>query len=571
MIFQLMEEKPVPKPRTKEQMAGGRAKRVMPEAMVFSHNWSSFHGRSHRRRSSEPSIKKEHLHGIRKSQLHTLPSCPEHPSYRYDQYCQQCEVPACPGCVTSGLHRGHDVQNISNVFDLMREIVQKDTQELDMFISPFYDTVMSDIETTHKIVVAKHQERKKMIVEVGKNLHKIVDNITQRYLKDENEMEADDLKQIQSLEMRFLRLRNQVRMTVDENHQILTNNDFTKFIGQLLNYTSKNQHFRDVPERFEMVVADFNPSIPEEGELCEIIGSLGITKTKSIDRYRLPILRKITDKSHKTASSSHSYHLLGKIRTGFTRTARVSCSQDGDQLYVCGDSKVIKHFSKEKFELIEEVQTLTGNEPFDITVTKDGVLVYTDWEDGSINIVKGGKVEGLVKLTEWKPQAICCTYTNELLVAIKMADHTQSKIVRYHDCKVTQEIQYNDSRTPLYANPAFVEENKNCDIIVSDWTNQVVVVVTRLGKFRFSYTGNLQTSKNKKFNPFGLATDSQSHILISDCDNFVVHLIDKNGQFLHYIEGCHLQYPWGLCIDKSNVLFVAECYSNDVKRIQSQK
>lgn len=571
MIFQLMEEKPVPKPRTKEQMAGGRAKRVMPEAMVFSHNWSSFHGRSHRRRSSEPSIKKEHLHGIRKSQLHTLPSCPEHPSYRYDQYCQQCEVPACPGCVTSGLHRGHDVQNISNVFDLMREIVQKDTQELDMFISPFYDTVMSDIETTHKIVVAKHQERKKMIVEVGKNLHKIVDNITQRYLKDENEMEADDLKQIQSLEMRFLRLRNQVRMTVDENHQILTNNDFTKFIGQLLNYTSKNQHFRDVPERFEMVVADFNPSIPEEGELCEIIGSLGITKTKSIDRYRLPILRKITDKSHKTASSSHSYHLLGKIRTGFTRTARVSCSQDGDQLYVCGDSKVIKHFSKEKFELIEEVQTLTGNEPFDITVTKDGVLVYTDWEDGSINIVKGGKVEGLVKLTEWKPQAICCTYTKELLVAIKMADHTQSKIVRYHDCKVTQEIQYNDSRTPLYANPAFVEENKNCDIIVSDWTNQVVVVVTRLGKFRFSYTGNLQTSKNKKFNPFGLATDSQSHILISDCDNFVVHLIDKNGQFLHYIEGCHLQYPWGLCIDKSDVLFVAECYSNDVKRIQSQK
>lgn len=152
-----------------------------------------------------------------------------------------------------------------------------------------------------------------------------------------------------------------------------------------------------------------------------------------------------------------------------------------------------------------------------------------------------------------------------------MADHTQSKIVRYHDCKVTQEIQYNDSRTPLYANPAFVEENKNCDIIVSDWTNQVVVVVTRLGKFRFSYTGNLQTSKNKKFNPFGLATDSQSHILISDCDNFVVHLIDKNGQFLHYIEGCHLQYPWGLCIDKSDVLFVAECYSNDVKRIQSQK
>lgn len=76
----------------------------------------------------------------------------------------------------------------------MREIVQKDIQELDMFILLFYDIVMFDIEMMYKIVVVKYQERKKMIVEVGKNLYKIVDNFMQRYLKDENEMEVDDLK-----------------------------------------------------------------------------------------------------------------------------------------------------------------------------------------------------------------------------------------------------------------------------------------------------------------------------------------------------------------------------------------
>lgn len=63
-----------------------------------------------------------------------------------------------------------------------------------MFILLFYDIVMFDIEIMYKIVVVKYQERKKMIVEVGKNLYKIVDNIMQRYLKDENEMEVDDLK-----------------------------------------------------------------------------------------------------------------------------------------------------------------------------------------------------------------------------------------------------------------------------------------------------------------------------------------------------------------------------------------
>lgn len=63
-----------------------------------------------------------------------------------------------------------------------------------MFILLFYDIVMFDIEMMYKIVVVKYQERKKMILEVGKNLYKIVDNIMQRYLKDENEMEVDDLK-----------------------------------------------------------------------------------------------------------------------------------------------------------------------------------------------------------------------------------------------------------------------------------------------------------------------------------------------------------------------------------------
>ena len=108
--------------------------------------------------------------------------------------------------------------------------------------------------------------------------------------------------------------------------------------------------------------------------------------------------------------------------------------------------------------------------------------------------------------------------------------------------------------------------------MVSDWTKQAVhVVVTKLGKFRFDYCGNPQTPRHKAFNPCGLATDSIGHILVADCDNFVIHVIDKTGQFLLFIDSCHLQYPWGLCIDRTDNLFVAECYSNDVKRIKYQK
>nr|XP_022286890.1 uncharacterized protein LOC111099749 [Crassostrea virginica] len=555
---------PVPKPRT--------IFRKCSEGLVLSHNWSSFHGRSHQRRSSVPSIQVSGtVRGVPKPNVHALPTCQDHPSYRYEQYCPQCDVPACAECVSSGRHSNHDVQNISNVYEMMRDIVFKDTHELESFILPFYDTVMSDIETTHKVVASQHQERKKTIKELGNNLHKIVDDITEKYLKEENDMEADDMKNIQCLEMRFLKLRNQVRGTVEENQTLLDNKDFQKIIGQLLNYTSRNQLFRDVPERYEMVVADFNPKVLTEKDFVEMIGRLGVTQKKSINRHRLPVLRKDFDKSIRKPSSSHANQVMGKIQTGFTRTARVACSLRGHQLYVCGDSNVIKTFSGEKFEDIKEIVTHSGNEPFDVTVTVDEHLVYTDWEDGSINIMKGEKVERLVKLVDWKPQAICCTSSCELLVAIQLADRSQSKVVRYNDSRVIQEIQYTDSRNLLYSNPAFIEENKNQDIVVSDWTKQAVVVVTKMGKFRYDYRGNPQTPRHKAFNPCGLATDSIGHILVADCDNFVIHVIDKTGQFLLFIDSCHLQYPWGLCIDRTDNLFVAECYSNDVKRIKYQK
>ncbi|XP_061192325.1 uncharacterized protein LOC133200558 [Saccostrea echinata] len=561
-------ETPVPRPRTKG--IGGRLGqgRKGSQESVCS---NSLYVYTHRRRASEPSIKNDVLvESQSRKVLNTPPPCQHHPNHKYDQYCFHCEVPVCFECVTSGEHDGHDVQNVSIMYDSLRELITKDTQELENFISPFYDTVMSDIEVTHKVVANKHHDRKKTILELRKDLRKMVDDITERLFKEEEKMEADDISSLQSLEKKFLKMRNRVRLTIEENHKIMNDANFPRLINHLFRYTSKNQFFRDVPERFEMVVSDFNPSTPNENDLSEKIGKLGPTITRPIQRQRLPALRKVADKNPKTMGSTHC--VLDRVKTGFVRTARVSSSPQTDEFYVCGDNKVIKHFRKK--ELLEEISTLCQNEPFDLTVNKDGHLVYSDYDDGSVNIVKNGKTERLLKLLEWRPQALCCTSANELLVTMRMEDRSQSKIVRYScysECKVMQEIQYNESRTPLYSNPAFIEENKNLDIIVSDWSTRAIVVVTKMGKFHFSYTGNLQANRYRTFNPYGVATDNSCHILIADFDNNVVHIIDKSGHFLLYLDSCHLYYPWDLSVDSNDILYVAECYSNDVKRIKYLK
>ncbi|XP_062579562.1 E3 ubiquitin-protein ligase TRIM71-like [Saccostrea cucullata] len=107
----------------------------------------------------------------------------------------------------------------------------------------------------------------------------------------------------------------------------------------------------------------------------------------------------------------------------------------------------------------------------------------------------------------------------------------------------------------------------NLDNCVSDFEGKSVVVVSPAGKLRFRYTGHTPAPKYQPFNPRGITTDSQSHILTADFDNHCVHIIDQDGQFLRYIY-CGLIGPRGLCTDTNDNLFVAQCLNKQVKKIK---
>ncbi|XP_062585206.1 uncharacterized protein LOC134246873, partial [Saccostrea cucullata] len=120
------------------------------------------------------------------------------------------------------------------------------------------------------------------------------------------------------------------------------------------------------------------------------------------------------------------------------------------------------------------------------------------------------------------------TSSGDLLVIMNSDDYTQTKVVRYSGSTEKQTIQFDYKGKPLYSsggnNTNYITENRNLDICV-----------------------------NEPFTPQGITTDSQSHILTADINNYCVHIIDQDGQFLCYID-CRLSSPMGLCTDTDDNL-----------------
>ncbi|XP_048753639.1 E3 ubiquitin-protein ligase TRIM71-like [Ostrea edulis] len=253
------------------------------------------------------------------------------------------------------------------------------------------------------------------------------------------------------------------------------------------------------------------------------------------------------------------------IKCSFNWLHDIRC-QGTDQFWVCGRSSDIICMNLNS----EIIRTIAINgDPQRLAIDHKGVLFYVDFKTNSVMKLSGLEDKNLTysvfSTGVWQPRGVAFTMLNDILVSLYKPN--ESKVVKYDSVSGNPLHEFQNDRNGklLFEFPGYIVENKNGDICVSD--KHTVICVNPHGLLKFTYHGNRTTSSVKKFDPRGIAVDSQSNIIIADFANNKLHMINSEGVFQRFILSGMLGHPNGLTIDVEDKIWVAEGWASGIVRV----
>jgi hypothetical protein len=459
------------------------------------------------------------------------------------------------------LHRGHHIVEMADIITAKKERIKREIEEIEANISKNkkYD---SDAEkkiskcTTHFSNVIKTSKEKR------KQWHQEVDDIFDHLDVLTQSLRDNQITALKSYQSQLRSQNSSMIQNVQENKEILKSNN----VSDVNRYYSKLSEFKNIPQMPDFTLPSLVTNTVQGREL-----NLEMEKYKAkLTQNKLSSLTDDVSNSSLTELLEEA-KVIANIPTNIKQLRVVACV-DSNIAWVSREDKKIRCIDING-TVTDTVTTTCPYYPDDIIVNRHGELIYCDYLNRTVNIIRNGKTKTLISTPQgWCPGTLCCTRSGDILISICTTDKSHRKIVRYQGRRVTQEIDKDERKKSIYQGgeyKVYVTENKNSDIVASDQNADTVVVVDRSGKVRFRYNDKPPGGR-ESFSPRQLVTDSMGHIIVIDRLNHCLHILDQNGRFLTRVDS-GLHNPEGLSLDCEGRLWVGQRESCEVKVIQYMK
>jgi streptogramin lyase len=455
-----------------------------------------------------------------------------------------------------------DEAEMESIKRVKRREMEEDNTEIEEIFIPQLQTEDTNMEEHISKISLRYQALEETADCHRNEWHQEVDQIFNQFHKEIRNTKEDDIAMLQNIQLRIRKMLLDIPQIVRHNTEVLRSGNNS---NEILQYKSKLTVLKNTLPKFETGVPTLStPPVQVGRGLCvefrEIKSSLVFVNsldTHTAGQTSKKFLERVVVKADFSSGVENLHRMVYIGR---------------NEIWLSGKGGILRQMNIHGIDL-ETVEAL--NTKFqDISATSEGEVIYSDYLNRCVNIVKGTQTETLLVMPDgWHPQGILQTDAGHILITLRTAGDCHCKIVRYEGQNITQEIQYNKHGKPLFSSGykcVFLAENKNGDICASDTNSNSLVVVDKNGVFRFQYQCD-PALRRKPFVPDQIVTDSLCQILLTDYVNSCLHVFHKDGQYLRCI--CHpdIELPTALTIDRDDRLWIGLYVSGNVKVMQYMK
>lgn len=216
----------------------------------------------------------------------------------------------------------------------------------------------------------------------GEDLHNEIDIIVQKLKSEIEEKELKNMAVLTERETKISRIMSEIKQDITNLKKLLKFNDSCL----VSSYKSRNAEFKILPRKINISLPNFAPkTLNKEKQFGKLSDVSTITEepghTIEISEAESSPIRQLLDKPRIIRTLDTEYGDFQK------ELLSVTCLSD-EAIWSCDNNDSIMRLYSLQGKLLESVKTKSGNEPQDIAVTQSGDLVYTDYINRTVNIIK---------------------------------------------------------------------------------------------------------------------------------------------------------------------------------------